>query len=346
MKTAVVALEKTLNLIRIYRNKRINEIEKIVGADFIKTALIELANKGFTCNAISKMIGKERHIINKWYKRYKIIPFRYSGFKPFLLKVTLNKNEHNIKYGRYEKINNKEYKVFYVYPNPILAYVIGLILGDGHIDKRKIYITGGKPTKSYTFLKSICKKISKVSKYLGNKTIRVKYYDKYDNEVKCNNSKIAYWRLYIYWSALSHALKNKYILNEILTKIWSKKVLLNAFSAGLLDTDGYFTFRNKKPERIGIDQTIEKWWFPLFVSKFKEKYLVKMTRRSRRYRIEHRKRLYEGTSTSNVLELRMSSWPVFIDKVVLPYSNKPIHLRRAPIFKNHSINVSNRWRYK
>ncbi|NYZ76215.1 hypothetical protein H0N98_03110 [Candidatus Micrarchaeota archaeon] len=342
-------ISKLLEEIKKNRMVRINKIECIVGDDngrrgfrIIKSVLNDLVEEGFTSNAIGQMVGKDRHVIHRWYKHYKIKPFEYTGFKPALLRVSFDKKMTDTRFGRYLKINNKFYRVYYVYPDELFCYVIGLILGDGHVDERKIYIVGGEPHK---FLDATYPKIVKFGKYLGNRSVKAKYYDIEDNEVNRGDRDAKYWRIYIYWSALANTFRNKYVLKEVLNAIWSKSDLLNAFSAGLFDTDGYFTFKNKKPERIGIDQTVEKWWFPLFVNRLSKVYLVRMTRRARKYRIEHRKKVYSGVSTSNNLRVMMSSWSPFVDKVVLPYCTKPIHLERAPIFKEHSLRMKRRWHY-
>jgi len=341
--------ERTLEKIKKNRMARINKIEHIVGGGdskrgfrVMRSILTELAKEGFTSSAIGKIIGKERQVIRGWYKRYKVRPVEYQGFKAALLEVCFDKKRVDVKFGRYLKINNKFYRVYYTYPNELFSYVIGLILGDGHVDKRKIYVVGGKP---YKFLDAIYPKIVEFGKYLGNRTVKVRYYDIEDNEVSRDNKYAKYWRIYIYWSALANMFRDRHVLKEILDAVWSKSNLLNAFSAGLLDTDGYFVFRNKKPERIGIDQKADKRWFPLFVDRLGKVYLVRMTRRARKYRIEHRKKVYRGVSIANNLRVMMSSWSPFVDKVVLPYCNKPIHLERATIFKEHSLRMKRRWRY-
>jgi len=341
--------EETLEKIKKNSGIRINKMECIVGEGnakrgfrMIKKTLSNLVKEGFTYNAISQMIGKERHVIHRWYKRYKIKPLKYRGFKPALLKVSFVKKSIDTEFGRYLKVGSRSYRVYYVYPDELFSYVTGLILGDGHVDSRKIYIVGGKP---YEFLDAIYPRIVEFGKHLGNRTVRVRYYSIKDNEVSRGNKNAKYWRIYIYWSALANMFRDRHSLREILDAIWSRPNLLNAFSAGLLDTDGYFTFRNKKPERIGIDQTTKKWWFPLFVARLSRVYMVRMTHRAREYRIQHRNKIYKGVSTTNTLTLMMSSWSPFVDKVVMPYCNKPIHLERAPVFKEHSLRMRRRWHY-
>jgi len=338
----------TLEVIRAHHNRRITTIEKILGAGnakrgarIIKKLLAKLSSKGFSSQAIGKILGKDRHVIHDWLRRYELEPLPIKGAKPSLLKITFVREGHDVNFGRYEKINGKFYRVFYVYPTQLFAYMIGLILGDGNVDDRKIHITGGKP---FHFLDSIFPKTVEFGKYLGGRSIKVKYFNEEDNELSREHPNVTYWRLYIYWSALSRLLNNKKFLKGTLERIWSSQRLLKPFMAGFFDADGYFTKKHEKPVRIGFEQTKDKWWFPLLCNKLKSMYSVWASERTRDYEIEQRGKVYTGTATFNIAILRMSSWVPFIDEIVIPFCRKPIHRRRAPIFKDHALNVKDKWK--
>lgn len=357
MRTVIVALggnaflkkgqKGTFEKIRENRNLKISEIEKLVGhgdsqkgAGKIKKLLKEFANVSLSPATIAKLLDKDRHIIPNWYRRYNIKYIGGKGDKPRLLKVTLSENKNNIKLPILEKINGKLYKVYYLYPNDLFAYFLGVILGDGSSDSRKIYITGGSHEKK--FLNILYKKAQKLSKYLGNVSIKIRYFN---DTQGINDRDISFWRLYVYCSALAHSLKNKNILKEILEKIWSLPNLFNSFTAGLLDTDGYFVYRKNKPERIELGQTIDKWWFPLFLRKLEQKFLIKRFIRNREYEIKNRGKVYKGVSKTLIINWYMSSWPKFIDNV-LPLCLNPHRVEDAFIFKQHALDMQNRLRIK
>ena len=330
------------------RNLNINKIEKVIGygnsgkgAEKIKEVLQNFTDFGYSPATVGRIIGKERHVIYSWYRRYNLKYLSDSGDKPSLLKISFSKNENHNKLPRLEKIDGKLHKVYYIYPNDVFAYFIGVILGDGSIDSREIYIAGGLP---YNFLDNLCGKAQKLSKYLGNITIKVKYFDSKDNEIHRSDSNISFWRLYIYCSALAHSLKNKNILRETLDRIWSSSKLLNSFTAGLFDADGYLVHRKGKPETIGLGQTVDKWWFPLLSERLKKEFLIKCSKRTRPYEIKNRGKIYTGISKSFIIEWYMSSWPKFINKVILPFCINPDKLGRAHSFKMHAIKMKNRLR--
>lgn len=326
-------------------NKRINKIElvlgkgnAIVGKIIMRNFLKEFLDKGFLYHDIGKMIRKDRHVLHQWGKRYNLKPVKYTGFKKAILKLTLNKNKHNVKYGCYKKIDEGEYKVFYLYPTKNFAYVLGLILGDGYASHRQVYIRGG----SYGFLDKIYPKIKEFGKYLGNKSTRIEYYDRNDKRVEREKSKS--WKIFIQWSALAHFLNNKKLLKSSLKIMLNKKDLFNVFTAGFFDADGYLVYRKNKPERIGIDQSIKKWWFLIFYKKLEQNFTTAKNLRTRNYKIKQRGKLYTGINKSYTIRLMMSQWPKFVNEVIFPYCNKPIHLERALIFREHALKNKNRWR--
>jgi len=321
-----------VNKLRKISDKRINKIEKIIGngnpqrgSKKIKELLHDFVKFGFTPAITGKMLNKDRHVIYDWFQRYNLKYSNYSGDKPSLLKITLLKEGNNLKFPRIEKIDEKLYKVYYIYPNNFFVYLLGVIFGDGCVDKRKIYISG----KSYKFLNSLRKKIkeSNLSEIITPK-------------LRCVDS---YWRLYIYWSALTRTLNNKSISNELLRRIWSLPNLFNSFTAGLMDTDGYFVYRKGKPERIELGQTVDKWWFPLFIEKLKQNFLIKCYERARHYKIENNGKIYTDISKSINVNWYMSSWTKLIDEIILPFCINPDRLEKALIFKQHSIETKNRF---
>ena len=150
---------------------------------------------------------------------------------------------------------------------------------------------------------------------------------------------MAFIYIYIYWSALSHTLNNRKTLTKTLKIIWNDPKLLDTFTAGLFDADGYFILRHKKPDRIGIEQSKKKWWFPLFCKILGQRYLVKIRERTRKYKIIQRHKVYEGINTHIIVNFRRTSWLSFIDNIVLAYCKKPRHLKRASKFKDYAIKV-------
>lgn len=335
-----------VELISNLSNKNINDIEKIIGngnarigKKIMKEFLTKLVNSGLSSLSIGRMIGKDRHTLHKWYKRYNIKTPNYEGFKKAILKVTLDRKKHNVKYGCLKKVKGKLHRVYYLHPNTDFSYMLGLIMGDGNVDDRKIYITGGKP---FDFLNSIYPIAKKFTKHLGDRKVKIKYFDKNGKEVERENPNTAYWRLYIYWSALSHLIKNKEVLKETFKHIFQTQELFNSFTAGFFDADGYFVTRKKKPETIGIEQSKAKWWFLLFYNEFKEKYITTINERTRDYKIKNRGKIYKGVKSSYVVRLKMGSWEEFIDSI-MPYSKKPIYHKRAEWFKSHALKMRRRW---
>lgn len=327
-------------------NKGINEIEKIIsngdsalGSKLMKDFLTKLISSGLSSMSIGKMIGKDRHVLYKWYKRYKIDAPKYDGFKKAILKTTLDQKRHDVLYSYSEKVNGKPYRVYYIYPNIVFSYMLGLTLGDGHADDRKIYIAGGKP---YNFLDSIYPIAIQFGEYLGNRKVKIKYFDKKDKETERENPNATYWRIYIYWSALSHFIRNKEALKEALVQIFQTQELFNSFAAGLFDADGYFVIKHKKPVRIGIQQSKTRWWFPSFYNELKKRYSAVISERKRAYKIENRGKVYEGINVSYLVEFKMSSWGNFINSIMI-YSKKPIYHERSEWFKSHALKMRGRW---
>lgn len=336
-----------VKLISKISDKNINEIEKIVGNDdvgigskIMKDFLSNLVNSGLSAFSVGKMIGKDRHVLHRWYKRYNIKIPKYEGFKKAILKTTQEKKRHEVVYGCYKKINGSQYRIYYVYPNTVFSYMLGLILGDGYADDRKLYITGGKP---YDFLDAIYPIAKRLGRYLGDRKVKTKYFDKNDKETKREDPNTSYWRIYIYWSAFSHLIRNKEVLKETLFNIFKTRELFDSFTAGFFDADGYFVTRNKKPERIGIQQSKTKWWFPLFYSELKERYSTVINERTRNYKIKNRGKAYRGINESYVVRLKQSSWEEFINSI-MPYSKKPMYHKRAEWFKSYALKGKSWWR--
>jgi len=337
--------EKLSSLSKIHR---INVVEKILGGGdphlgklAIKQFFESLTKQNFLANEIGNMIGKDRHVIQSWLKGYNVKTIPYKGNKKSTIILTLDKKNHQIKHARYETIKNTVYRTFYVYPDKEFAYIIGLVLGDGHPDDCKTYIVGGKP---YIFLDRIYPIIKEVMQKLGNRATKIIYYTKEDKELGRNDPNVSYWRIYIYWSAFTHLFEDKELLKDTLLKIWSRKDLFNSFSAGIFDTDGYFAIKNNVPTRIALDQTVKKLWFPLYCEELKNKYNVSLGKRIRNYKILNRGKIYVGISESNFIILKESSWGSFINDILKPYSNKQIYRERNDLFIEHALKNQNRWK--
>src|SRR3989338_10735578 len=241
-------------------------------------------------NKIEKIIGKDRHVIHQWLLRYNIKRERFAGFKKAILRVSFNREEYDVKYGRYQKINNQLFRVYYTVPTELFSYIIGLIMGDGHIDERKIYIVGG--IKESSFADKVYSLIVELGKNLGNRKVDIHFYK--DDKITSRKEATS-WRIYFYWSALANMFKTRECLEETFKSIWNNKKLFDAFTAGFFDTDGYFVTKNNKPERIGLEQSKGKWWFELFCDKLKEIYTVRINERTRNYKIKNRGKVYTGS---------------------------------------------------
>jgi len=335
--------KQTIEILRKLSNKRIDYLEKAIEKNRIKELLQYLINENFLSNEIGNMIGRDRHALHKWYKRYDIKPLNYEGNKKSILILTDKKEKHETKYGRYEKIDGKYYRTYYIYPTEEFAYLIGLILGDGSVDNCKIYIVGGKP---YEFLDKTYKRIGKIVDYLGDRSIKILYFTQEDKETKRADSNVSYWRIYIYWSALCNLFKNKFVLQESLMKIWSKDNLFNAFTAGLFDSDGYFVMNRGKPNRIGIEQSNKKEWFSLYCNHLILKYDVWKGKRKRNYKIIQRNKEYTGVLDCTMLTIKMSSWNKFIDNIIKPYCNKISYIENGDLFKEHALKVKSYWEWR
>ncbi|MFH1977768.1 MAG: hypothetical protein ABIJ92_00390 [Candidatus Aenigmatarchaeota archaeon] len=324
------------------KNHRINQIERFLGNGTqklgkgkMKKVLRKAASDGLTPATIGRLLGKNRHVLHQWYKRYELKSAYYKGFKKSIIITTLDIEKHEVKHTRYNKMSNDFFRAFYVNVNPLFAYFIGLILGDGHVDNRKIYVAGGG---SYDFLDRIYPKALQLGKYLGDRKVLVKYYDKRDRELDRKHKDVSAWRIYFYWSAFSNLFKNKKVFRITLETIWSIPLLDNAFTAGFFDADGYFILRKGAPDRIGVEQTEGKSWFNSFIEHLNKKYSIRVNTRIRKYKItKNNGMVYTGISKSTLLRFTMKSWPKFIDDVILPYCNKPIHINRALYFKDHSL---------
>jgi hypothetical protein len=331
----------------IYKHN-INKVEKLlgngnkeIGFNIMKSFLQPYYIKGYSSQTISKVLNKERHLLNNWAKRYNLIKFKHTGIKSAIINLCFNEEDHNINQAYYKICEDKTYKFYNVKATENFCYILGLILGDGNSDSRKIYISGGP----YEFLDNIYPRIVELADYLGNRTISIKYYTKEDKKVDRNNTNASYWRIYIYWSALANFFNNKYILEKSLNNIITKPNLANSLIAGLFDADGYFTYSNKKPVRIGIGQVDKKWWFEIICKYLENQYNVSKSKRTRKYIIKRKNKEYKGISRSTIIELKQSSWPKFIDNVIINYSNKNKHLKRAQIFRTHAIK-NKRWWHK
>ncbi len=339
--------ENALNFIRKFPDKRINYLEQVLGEGdtfkgqvIISSLLKFFINKGFLPSEIGKIFNRDRHTIHEWCKRYEIELAKYEGFKKSIFTLTTDKGMHEVNHPIYGKVNDETYRIYQVHLNPQLAYFIGLILGDGHADDRKVYLVGGKP---YDFLDKIYPLVEEVVNYLGKRSIKVLYYTNDDDEVERDSPNASYWRIYIYWSALSNFFRNKELLRSSLQIIWSNEELFNSFTAGLFDTDGYFTEKYGKPERIELEQSNKKWWFPDYCQELKKRYDTTQGTRKRKYKIIRRGKVYSGLSESTRIGLKQSSWPSFIEDVIEPYSNKILYENKKELFKNHALNNKNRW---
>jgi len=340
-------IENKLGLIRNLSNNRISEIESYLGnGDMEKgrkvmvSLLKALIEENFLSQEIGKMTNRDRHTIHNWYKRYRIKPIEYLGFKKSIIILTTDEKEHEINHTRYEDVNNEKYRTYYVYPTKGFAYLVGLLLGDGHADKRKVYLVGGRP---YKFLDKIYPIIKELTEYLGERSTKIIYYTKDDIEVDRRNSEVSYWRIYIYWSALSNFFRNKKLLKNSLQIIWSNEKLFNFFTAGLFDTDGYFTEKYGKPERIELEQSNKRWWFPLYCEELKRRYDTTFSERKRKYKIIKKGKLYQGVSESSIIGLKKSSWPAFMDNIIKPCSNKVWYENKGELFKAHALKNQKRW---
>lgn len=335
-------------ILNFIANNRINQIEiflgsgdRNLGAKRLKDFLSESASHGLMPATMAKIMGKDRHVLHQWYRRYNISGPDYNGFKKSIIFLEPDPEKHSPQYSNYIQLEDKTYRGFYIYPTPLLAYFVGLILGDGSVDSRKLYITGGG---SYGFLDSFYMKALEFAKYLGNRKVLIKYYDEFDREIPRNKNGST-WRVYFYWSALSNLFRNKRVLETSLEKIWNDPELFDAFTAGLFDADGYFVLKKGIPERIGIEQRQNKLWFNNFVKRLETKYSIRIHKRTRKYSItKPNGKVYRGTTNANIVRFTMRSWPEFIDNAILKFSNKPKHRERALLFKEKALGSKNRWR--
>ncbi len=336
------------DIIDLMSKYRINKVERVLGNGnkekahkIIRENLQRLYEIGYSSRQIAKMFNKDKGTILNWVNYYNINTLNFVGLKKSIIKLSFDESDHDASNGYFKKINGKVYRVFAIYPNPLFAYVIGLILGDGHPSYRQVYITGGK---TYDFLDEVYPEIKKFCKYLGDRTTWIEYYDDQGRRIEKEKSKDKTWRIFIQWSALAHFINNREFFIDSLKSMLEKDELFNAFTAGFFDADGCFVYRNNRPNRIGIDQSLKKWWFPVYYRKFLEKYNCNVNIRKREYNIPHRNKVSSGINISYVISLRMSSWPSFIDDVVLPYCKKPKHRERSVIFREQALKSRGRWK--
>lgn len=134
-------------------------------------------------SAIASELQKPYGTIEYWLHKLRdegMLKMR-PAIRPVQLGRLVLDRSHNGKYV-FERVDGRVARIQYVYPDPELAYIIGFVIGDGHVtvttvDKKRYVHRVVMFNTEFSLLNMILPQAEKVAEKFGVKA-RVEYYDR------------------------------------------------------------------------------------------------------------------------------------------------------------------------